>query len=126
MTTISTPAVYGDYYASTPRSKASRGTASKRVATYVAKEAISSTTRSCETLFTGRLHTVSTRCSKADGTFEQWILDPANHDLQVRTLAGRHDLDEAKRVLRDEASCLRLVTAVAMEIAQDWQTGKNT
>ena len=24
----------------------------------------------------------------------------------------------------NEASCLRLVTAVTMEIAQDWQTGK--
>lgn len=56
---------------------------------------------------------------------------PRHHRQRLRTSNAVEMVNrEIKRRTRvatlfpNEASCLRLVTAVAMEISQDWQTGR--
>ncbi len=56
---------------------------------------------------------------------------PASHRRRLRTtnLAGRLKEEMPRRtpmaeLFPNEASCLRLVTAVVMEIAEDWQTAE--
>ncbi len=56
---------------------------------------------------------------------------PANHRRRLRTINGCERLNQeiARRtrvasIFPNDESCLRLVTAIAMEIAEDWQTGK--
>ncbi|MDA3921693.1 MAG: transposase [Salinisphaera sp.] len=43
-------------------------------------------------------------------------IDVVNREMKRRTRVAT--------LFANEASCLRLVTAVAMEISQDWQTGR--
>lgn len=54
---------------------------------------------------------------RKDGQFEQWIRDPANHDAQVRTLAGAPDLEKAKALLRDEIAYVGLMEQLHESLA---------
>jgi putative transposase len=56
---------------------------------------------------------------------------PAGHWRRLRTTNGLERLNQeirrrtrVARLFPNEASCLRLVTAVVMEISEDWETGK--
>jgi transposase-like protein len=56
---------------------------------------------------------------------------PVEHQRFLRTTNGLERLNQeikrrtrVARLFPNEASCLRLVTAVVMEISEDWQTGK--
>jgi transposase-like protein len=56
---------------------------------------------------------------------------PSNHQRQLRTTNSLERLNrEIRRRTRvamlfpNEASCLRLVSAIVMEISDDWQTGR--
>ena len=55
---------------------------------------------------------------------------PASHDRRIRTVnmleRVSQEIRRRTRVVRifpNEASCLRLVSAILMEISEDWQTG---
>lgn len=43
-----------------------------------------------------------------DKPFEDWLADPARHNLQVQSLAGTADLDEALRILEHEVTFVGL------------------
>ncbi len=56
---------------------------------------------------------------------------PQKHRQLIRTTNGLERLNREIRrrtgvasLLPNDASCLRLVTAVVMEISEDWQTGR--
>ena len=56
---------------------------------------------------------------------------PASHRRRLRTTNLLERLNEevrrrtrVARLFPNEASCLRLVTAIVMEIAEDWQTAE--
>lgn len=42
-------------------------------------------------------------------TFEHWVANPANHDLQVKSLAGGDDLDRALCLLQNEVAFVGLM-----------------
>ncbi len=56
---------------------------------------------------------------------------PAEHWRLLRTTNGLERLNQevrrrtrVARLFPNEASCLRLITAVVMEISEDWETGR--
>ena len=56
---------------------------------------------------------------------------PASHQQRLRTTNGLERLNQEIRrrtrvvgVFPNEASCLRLVTALAMETSDEWEAGK--
>ena len=91
-----------------------------------------------ESLLAKTVQEYATRAAKLADWLEQYIPEGvavfALPDIHRRSLGTTNSLERLNREIRrrsrvatlfpNEASCLRLVTAVVMEISEDWQTDR--
>jgi len=82
--------------------------------------------------FESGVRTLSCSRSLLEWCLRRRVAFPAAHRRLVRTTNGverrNKEIRQRTRVVSifpNEASCLRLVRAILMEISEDWETGKN-